>query len=286
MATASTLPDGVDPAALEDVACRVARAAGRLVVDERPDDLHVASKSTDTDPVTEMDQRSQELILRLLAQERPDDAVMGEEEGSATGTSGLTWVVDPIDGTVNYLYGIPAYAVSVAVVTGDPTTPGAWEAVAGAVLNPATGELFHAHLGGGSRLTTDRGTRVLRTTDATDLAMALVGTGFGYAASMRARQAALLVELLPRVRDIRRHGGAALDLCGLAAGRLDAYYETALNPWDRAAGELVAREAGAVLGGPVDEVPTRDLVWASAPGLAPVFADLVRELSARHVGSA
>ena len=153
------------------------------------------------------------------------------------------------------------------------------------MLNPETGELFHAHLGGGARLTTDRGTRVLRTTDATDLAMALVGTGFGYEASMRARQAALLVDLLPRVRDIRRHGGAALDLCGLAAGRLDAYYETALNPWDRAAGELVAREAGAVVGGPVDDVPTRDLVWGAAPGLAPVFGDLVRELSARHVGS-
>ena len=285
MATASALPDGVEPAVLEEVACRVARAAGRLVVDERPADLRVTSKSSDTDPVTVMDQRSQELILRLLGQDRPDDAVMGEEEGSATGTSGLTWVVDPIDGTVNYLYGIPSYAVSVAVVTGDPTRPGEWEAVAGAVLNPETGELFHAHLGGGARLTTDRGTRVLRTTDATDLAMALVGTGFGYEASMRARQAALLVDLLPRVRDIRRHGGAALDLCGLAAGRLDAYYETALNPWDRAAGELIAREAGAVVGGPVDDVPTRDLVWGAAPGLAPVFGDLVRELSARHVGS-
>ena len=114
----------------------MARAAGRLVVDERPDDLRVASKSTDTDPVTEMDQRSQELILGLLAKERPSDAVMGEEEGSVSGTSGLTWVVDPIDGTVNYLYGIPMYAVSVAVVTGDPTRPGEWEALAGAVLEP------------------------------------------------------------------------------------------------------------------------------------------------------
>jgi myo-inositol-1(or 4)-monophosphatase len=284
MATAPALPDGVDLADLEAVACRVATAAGRLVVDERPDDLRVASKSSDTDPVTVMDQRSQELILRLLAQERPDDAVMGEEEGSASGTSGLTWVVDPIDGTVNYLYGIPAYAVSVAAVTGDATRPGHWESVAGAVLNPVTGELFSAHRGGGARLSTARGTRTLRVTGATDLALALVGTGFGYDASMRARQAAVLVELLPRVRDIRRHGGAALDLCGLAAGRLDAYYEAALNAWDRAAGELVAREAGAVLGGPLDDVPTRDLLWGAAPGLAAQFADLVRELSARHVG--
>src|SRR5688572_13167251 len=104
---ASALPDGVEARTLEEVACRVADAAGRLVVDDRPDDLGVASKSSATDPVTEMDQRSQELILRLLGGERPDDAVMGEEEGAATGTSGLTWVVDPIDGTVNYLYGIP-----------------------------------------------------------------------------------------------------------------------------------------------------------------------------------
>ena len=287
MATASAvagLPEGVDARTLEEVACRVARAAGRLVVDDRPDDLGVVSKSSATDPVTEMDQRSQELIVRLLGEERPDDAVMGEEEGGTAGTSGLTWVVDPIDGTVNYLYGIPSYAVSVAVVTGDPTVPGAWTAVAGAVLNPETGELFHAYVAGGAHVTTPAGTRLLRATAADELALALVGTGFGYAADLRARQAALLVDLLPRVRDIRRHGSAALDLCALAAGRLDAYYETALNPWDRAAGELVAREAGAVVGGPVDEVPTRDLVWGAAPGLATAFGGLVRDLSARHVG--
>jgi len=285
MATASGLPDGVEPAALEEIACRVARAAGRLVVEERPVDLGFASKSSATDPVTVMDQRSQELIVELLATARPDDAVLGEEEGGSTGTSGLTWVIDPIDGTVNYLYGIPSYAVSVAVVTGDPTRPGNWSTVAGAVLNPETGELFHAHVGGGAHLTTDAGTRRLRATAATDVAHALVGTGFGYTAALRGRQAALLVDLLPQVRDIRRHGGAALDLCGLAVGRLDAYYESALNPWDRAAGELVAREAGAVLGGPVDDVLTRDLVWGAAPGLAARFGPLVRELSARHVGS-
>jgi myo-inositol-1(or 4)-monophosphatase len=285
MAPASVLPGGVEPAALEEIACRVARAAGRLVVEERPDDLGVSSKSSATDPVTVMDQRSQELIVELLATARPDDAVLGEEEGGSAGTSGITWVIDPIDGTVNYLYGIPSYAVSVAAVTGDPTRPGDWSSVAGAVLNPETGELFHAHVDGGARLTTDAGTRRLHATAATDVAHALVGTGFGYTAALRRRQAALLVDLLPQVRDIRRHGGAALDLCGLAVGRLDAYYESALNPWDRAAGELVAREAGAVLGGPVDDVLTRDLVWGAAPGLAAMFGPLVRELSARHVGT-
>lgn len=276
-------PATLDLPALEDVARQVVLEAGRLVVDERPADLRVSSKSTATDPVTVMDQRSQELVLRRLAELRPDDGVLGEEEGGRRGTSGVTWVVDPIDGTVNYLYGIPAYAVSLAAVVGDPTTAGAWEPVAGAVLGAATGELFHAHRGGGARLTTETGTVGLRATGADDLALALVGTGFGYAADRRRRQAALLAELLPRVRDIRRMGSAALDLCSLAAGRIDAYYETGLNPWDRAAGELVAREAGAVVGGPVDLVASGDLTWGAAPGLADVFGELVRTLTARHV---
>ncbi|MFQ6170613.1 inositol monophosphatase family protein [Oryzobacter sp. R7] len=276
-------PTTLDLPGLEDVARRVVLEAGRLVVDERPAELGVAAKSSATDPVTVMDQRSQELVLRRLAGLRPDDGVLGEEEGGRRGTSGVTWVVDPIDGTVNYLYDIPTYAVSLAAVVGDPTTPGAWQPVAGAVLSAATGELFHAHLGGGARLTTGGATRGLRVTGADDLAVALVGTGFGYDADLRRRQAALLAELLPQVRDIRRMGSAALDLCFLAAGRLDAYYETALNAWDRAAGELVAREAGAVVGGPADEVATRDLTWACGPALVGSFADLVRELTARHV---
>ena len=276
-------PTTLDLPALEDVARRVVLEAGRLVVEERPAELGVASKSSATDPVTVMDQRSQELVLRRIAELRPDDGVLGEEEGARRGTSGVTWVVDPIDGTVNYLYGIPAYAVSLAAVVGDPTTPGAWQPVAGAVLAAATGELFHAHHGGGARLTTGDRTQALRVTEADDLALALVGTGFGYEADLRRRQAALLAELLPRVRDIRRIGSAALDLCFLAAGRFDAYYETALNAWDRAAGELVAREAGAVVGGPVDEVATKELTWACTPALAGPFGGLVRDLTARHV---
>jgi myo-inositol-1(or 4)-monophosphatase len=276
---------GVDAAHLEEVACEVSGAAGRLVVEERPDELGVSSKSSRTDPVTEMDQRSQELLLRLLGERRPDDGVLGEEEGGVTGSSGITWVVDPIDGTVNYLYGIPAFAVSVAAVIGDPTRPGAWRAVAGAVLNPVTGELFSAHRGGGARLSSPSGTRRLRATSATDLGLALVGTGFGYDPSMRARQAAVLVDLLPVVRDIRRHGSAALDLCAVACGRLDAYYETGLNAWDRAAGELVATEAGAVVGGRHAQGPGSELTWAAAPGLAAGFAALVQGLTARHVAA-
>ncbi len=280
---APPVPDGLDLAALEDVAAGVARTAGRLVVDERPDDLDVASKSTRTDVVTVMDQRSQELLLAELARLRPDDAVLGEEEGGRSGTSGITWVVDPIDGTVNYLYDIHHYAVSVAAVVGDPAVPGAWQPVAGAVLEPVSGELFHAHLGGGARLSSPSGTRTLRVGVADDLAMALVATGFGYAADRRARQARALVEVLPRVRDIRRQGSAALDLCDIACARVDAYYETGLNAWDRAAGQLVAAEAGAVVGGPVDDTPDQDLTWACGPGLAGPFADLVRAVTLHHV---
>ena len=281
MRGALTLPPGTDPLQLEAVACDVAQAAGRLVVDERPARLGVSTKSTLTDPVTVMDQRSQQLLLRLLAERRPDDGVLGEEEGGTAGRSGVTWVVDPIDGTVNYLYDIPAYAVSVAAVVGDPGGPGPWEPVAGAVLNPLTGELFSAHRGGGARLTTAAGVRTLRATEVTDLAMALVGTGFSYSPQTRRRQAAALVALLPLVRDIRRHGSAALDLCSVACGRLDAYYETGLHPWDRAAGELVATEAGVAVGGP-DETADDRLTWAAAPGIAEEFSSLVRDLTGRQ----
>ncbi len=280
---APQVPSTVDPAELERVACEVARDAGRLVVDHRPADLAQSAKSTRTDVVTEMDQRSQELILGRLATLRPDDAAMGEEEGARTGTSGVTWVLDPIDGTTNYLYGIPQFSVSVAAVVGDPAVPGAWRPIAGAVLNPSHDELFHAHVGGGAHLTTGSGSRALRASATTELALSLVGTGFGYDADRRRRQARLLVDLLPLVRDIRRHGSAALDLCSVACGRLDGYYETGLNAWDRAAGELVATEAGAVLGGIDDDVASSSLLWVAAPGIAGELSDRVRALTRTHV---
>jgi myo-inositol-1(or 4)-monophosphatase len=277
------VPEGVDLALLEEIACTAARSAGALVRDERPGDLDVDVKSTRTDVVTEMDRRSQEHLITTLTRVRPDDAVFGEEEGAAAGRSGITWVVDPIDGTVNYLYRIPSYAVSVAAVVGDPTVPGAWRSLAGAVLNPETDELFHARLGGGARLTHRGRTGDLRASMPTDLAVALVGTGFSYAAQRRAQQARLLVELLPRVRDIRRAGSSALDLCAVGAGRLDAYYETALNAWDHAAGHLVATEAGAVVGGPDGEHLTPELAWACSPTLAGEFPALVRSLTATYL---
>lgn len=283
MPQAPGVPADLDLEDLERVAREVAAEAGRLVVEQRPADLGLDEKSSRTDVVTEMDRASQELLLDRLAVLRPEDAVLGEEEGGRQGTSGVTWVVDPIDGTTNYLYGVPEYSVSVAAVVGDPGVPGAWRAVAGAVAAPALGELFHAHRGGGAFRTTSAGTAPVRVSATTELALALVGTGFGYDAAVRGRQARALVELLPTVRDIRRHGSAALDLCAVACGRLDGYYETGLHSWDRAAGELVAAEAGAVVGGLGGDVPDRDLTWAATPGIAPALAASVRRITTTHV---
>ncbi|MGL5861236.1 MAG: inositol monophosphatase family protein, partial [Phycicoccus sp.] len=214
---------------------------------------------------------------------RPADSVLGEEGGGVTGTSGVTWVLDPIDGTVNYLYGFPGYAVSVAAVVGDPGTEGAWTTVAGAVHDPVLGQTFHAQLGGGARLAAGDGTSRLHASACTDLGLALVATGFGYAAAVREQQARCLVDVIGRVRDIRRGGSAALDLCAVAAGRVDGYYESGLNVWDRAAAQLVVREAGGVVGGASGDEPGRLLTWAAAPGIAPALSALVRETTARHV---
>lgn len=273
--------------ALERVAVDVATSAAALIVDERPTDLGVAhTKSTHTDVVTVMDQRAQDHLLARLAELAPHDAVMGEEQGGAQGESGLTWVVDPIDGTVNYLYDLPAYAVSVAVVTGDPTVPGRWTPLAGAVVNAVTGECFRASRGGGAhrRLRGGRDRRLGLRPAPRSLGEALVATGFGYAAEDRRWQAQVLTELLPRVRDLRRLGSAALDLCRLAAGEVDAYYESGLKPWDLAAGWLVATEAGAVVGGAGGSAdpPSAELVWATSEGLADAFGDLVTGLTAAH----
>jgi len=238
--TADAAPaDEPDTAALLALAEEIAREAGRLIVEQRPRSLSVtATKSSATDIVTEMDQASEQLLVSRIRAGRPDDGILGEEGADRTGTSGVTWVIDPIDGTVNYLYEIPSYAVSVGVRVGD-------EVVVGVVVNPVSGEVWTARKGAGAFLD---GAPV-RVNEAPDLAMALVATGFGYDAASRERQAQLLTHVLPRVRDIRRAGAASLDLCALATGRLDGYYEKGLKPWDLAAGGLVAREAGATVAG-------------------------------------
>lgn len=259
------IPDSATLAHLTDIARDVALACGRLITDERPADLGVAAtKSSAVDVVTVMDQRSEALASQLLSQHRPDDGQFGEEGLNQPGTSGITWIVDPIDGTVNYLYGVPAYCVSVAAVVGEPMTPGAWQPVAGAVYSPLTDELYLATLGAGARKIRGGVEQQLRFAPAETLDQSLIGTGFSYTASIRAQQGAQLAALIPHVRDIRRMGSAALDLCRVADGQIDAYYERMLNPWDVAAGWLAATEAGAVVEGP-GPFPTKDFTIAGSP---------------------
>ena len=230
----------------------------------------VRAKSTPTDPVTVVDTETERLLRDRLAELRPGDDVLGEEGGGSTG--GLhgrpTWILDPIDGTVNFVYGIEAYAVSVAV-----QREGA--SLAGAVANVAAGALYSAALGHGARLQQDGLTSPLASSSAVELSMSLVGTGFSYAPEQRARQAEILSRMLPVVRDVRRMGSCALDLCMVAAGLLDAYYEDGVHVWDWAAGALIAAEAGASL-----RLPPADagagLIMAAAPGIAGALADALR----------
>src|SRR5450631_3990411 len=253
---------------LEDLATSAAGAAGRFIVQERPRGLGVLdTKSSINDIVTEMDQQSEALLRAHLLGARPDDAILGEEGGASQGSSGITWVIDPIDGTVNYLYEIPAYCVSVTAVIGDSSTPGRWRPVAGAVCNPIGNQIFHARLGGGAYvLQADVDTAI--TVSAVEvLLQSLVATGFGYRPEVRARQGEVLAAILPEIRDIRRAGSAALDLCAVACGTVDAYYESGLNPWDLAAGWLIASEAGALVSGLNDMAPGEAAVVAAGPGV-------------------
>jgi myo-inositol-1(or 4)-monophosphatase len=235
------------------------------------------TKSSVNDIVTVMDQQSEALLRRRLLGARPDDAVLGEEDGASAGTSGITWVIDPIDGTVNYLYGIPAYCVSVAAVIGDSGVPGQWRPVAGAICNPLTGEVFHARHGGGALVLTADVDTAIRVNQVDVLQQSLVATGFGYVPEVRARQGEVLAAVLPDIRDIRRAGSAALDLCAVACGTVDAYYESGLNPWDLAAGWIIATEAGALVTGLHEAAPGQAAVVAAGPG---IHASLLSRLEA------
>ena len=253
---------------LEDLAIAAARAAGRFIVQERPRSLGVLdTKSSINDIVTVMDQQSEALLVDHLLGARPDDAILGEEDGASEGTSGITWVIDPIDGTVNYLYEIPAYCVSVAAVIGDSGTAGQWRPIAGAICNPITTEIFHARVGGGAHVLQGDDDTAIRVNPVEVLLQSLVATGFGYRPEVRARQGEVLAAILPEIRDIRRAGSAALDLCAVACGTVDAYYESGLNPWDLAAGWLIAREAGALVSGLNNLGPGQAAVVAAGPGI-------------------
>jgi myo-inositol-1(or 4)-monophosphatase len=225
--------------ALLDLAVEVAVEAAELVRVRRRAGVEVsATKTSPVDIVTEVDRAAERLIYQRLMAARPDDGFLGEEGESSESTSGVVWVVDPIDGTVNFLYGIPTYAVSIAAVVDG-------RSVAGVVVNVRSGERFTATLGGGAFLDGDR-LRV-RSGDPVPLSHRLVGTGFNYVAEIKSRQTVAVSAMLHEVRDIRRIGSAALDLCAVACGRYDAFVEEGLNAWDMAAGGLVATEAGALL---------------------------------------
>jgi myo-inositol-1(or 4)-monophosphatase len=263
-----------DPAALLALAVDTAREAADLVARGRASAAEqVDTKSSPVDVVTAVDTASERLIVGRLLGARPDDGVLGEEGASREGSSGVRWVVDPIDGTVNFLYGIPAYAVSIAAEVDGVVR-------AGAVLNVATGELFSATAGGGAQLSSPSAAPVtLRCSTPESLDRTLVATGFGYQAEQRRAEGAVVAELLPRVRDIRRSGSAALDLCAVAAGRVDAYYELNLNPWDHAAGALVAAEAGLVVTGLPGRPFADPMAIAVAPSIAESFVDLLASLT-------
>jgi myo-inositol-1(or 4)-monophosphatase len=216
------------------LAIEAAREAGALLLElQRSPAAGVRAKSTATDLVSEADERAERAIVTAIRKRRPDDAIVAEEGSGVTGSSDVSWYVDPLDGTINYLYGIPHWSVSICCADRAGS-------LAAAVFDPGRGELFTASRGGGARL----GNRRLEVTDKRELASALVATGFGYDAAQRVTQARILEKVLGEVRDIRRFGSAALDLCWTAAARYDAYFESVENPWDWMGGAMVVREAG------------------------------------------
>jgi myo-inositol-1(or 4)-monophosphatase len=244
---------------LLDVAVQAARAAGDVLLDRYARGAHgVATKSSPTDLVSEADLAAEAAIRDALAAHRPDDAILGEEGDDVPGTTGLRWIVDPLDGTVNYLFRIPQWCVSIAC-----------EGRVGVILDPVRGELFTVRVG--ERALLDGAP--LRGSTRDDLATAMVATGFGYDARVRASQAAVVARMLPRVRDIRRLGSAALDLAWTAAGRYDAYYEHGLNAWDIAAGAMLCVAAGL-------EVRPLPAHAATGPGIVAAPAALADELTA------
>jgi myo-inositol-1(or 4)-monophosphatase len=250
---------------LRELALTTAREAGELIVRLRAEGVQVAAtKSSDTDIVTRADQAAEALVKERLLGARPDDGLVGEEGDDLRGTSGVVWIVDPIDGTVNYLYGLPHFAVSIAAEVDG-------EVVAGVVVAPALGLEYVATLGGGATCNGE----AIRTRPVVPLAERLVASGFSYEQPARARQAGYMAHLLPRVRDLRRLGSCALDLCGVASGTLDAYVEEGAHIWDHAAAGLVVLEAGGILEVARSPVGKRLLICAPRDGFAEFRAAVV-----------
>lgn len=258
----------IDTNELLDIAVDAARRAGELLLERRPESGPevVDTKSSPTDVVTAMDTAAERLIVDAVRSARPGDGILAEEGSDASGTTGVTWIIDPLDGTVNYLYGIPEWGVSIAAEVDG-------ELAVGVVGIAPRSEMFTAVQGDGARRD---GVEVRCNTDV-PTERALVATGFGYTSRRRTYQAAVLQRVLPAVRDIRRGGSCSVDLCSVACGRVDAYYEQGTKRWDTAAGTLIAREAGAKVGGFGGAEPGEDLTLAAAP---PLFAALHQMLTA------
>jgi myo-inositol-1(or 4)-monophosphatase len=254
---------------LLDLASELARDAGRLHTEGLRGALRLETKSSPTDLVSQVDREAERLIVERLRRLRPDDAVLGEEGALGDGTSGVEWVIDPLDGTTNYVYGYAAFAVSIAVkIDGRPRI--------GVVLDSSAEHMYRAIAGFG--VTCDD--RPIRARESSDLSTALVATGFSYEAAQRERQGAVVARVVGRVRDLRRGGTAALDLCHVAAGRVDAYWELDLSPWDYAAGAVIAAEAGAEVAFPKAAHGRGPAVVAAAPALMPTFLGLLQEAGA------
>jgi myo-inositol-1(or 4)-monophosphatase len=263
-----------DAGELLELARTIACEAARMLADRSGRATVVNTKSSPTDIVTEMDQASERLIRERIGAHRPDDAILGEEGGQTGEDALVRWIVDPLDGTVNYLYDLPDWAVSIAAEVDG-------QIVAGAVCVPRRDALFYARLGGGAwrqGLTRDAEPQRLACTTAVPLASALVATGFGYDPGRRLVQGQVVGAVLPRVRDIRRNGAAAVDLCSLAAGNVDGYYERGVQYWDIAAGSLIAREAGAVVAGLAGKPAGPELTVGAGPGLFTKLHDLLLSL--------
>ena len=257
-------------------AVEVGKRAGALLSD-RPESLEIETKTSDTDVVTHMDQLAETLIVSAIEIGKSEDGLLGEEGAAKPSKSGRQWVIDPIDGTVNYLYQLPHWCVSIALVEEDSK-----QGLVGVVFAPSLRSIFVAKQGGGAFRITQNSeghdqVELLNVSDEKRLTHSLVGTGFGYAAARRAHQSQILTQILPNVRDIRRLGSCALDLCLVAAGELDAYYERGVKPWDHSAGSLIVQEAGGRVGGLDKTKPSESMIVA---GNETVFKQLVAILEA------
>lgn len=269
--TPSDLP--ADPVALLDLARPIAQeVAAHLVTGLDRAGPQVTAKSTPTDLVTELDTWAERHITERLLAVRPHDAVEGEEGAAVEGTSGVTWCVDPIDGTVNFVHGLPGFCVSIAAQVDG-------RSVAGVVVSPLHHDTFEATLGGGAT----RNARAIRCSTPGSIARSVVGTGFGYDPVRRRRQAEVVVRVIDQIADIRRGGAAALDLCSVACGRLDGYWEVGLNAWDHAAGGLIASEAGARCEGLDGAEASERFILAAPPATFAALAELLARAGAADV---